>query len=100
MRMEVEFEDDDLDRLELDQRFDAGFPRGVVKAFRKRMQLIRAAPDERDFYGLRGLRFKQLKGKRKGEFSMRLNDQYRLTMRFRGKGRDKVVVMRAIEDYH
>ena len=100
MGMEVEFEDDDLDRLEVDQRFDAGFPRGIVKAFRKRMQLIRAAPDERDFYGLSGLRFEQLKGKRKGEFSMRLNDQYRLTMRFQGKGKDKVVVVRSIEDYH
>ena len=98
--MDVEFDDDDLDRLETDPNFDAGLARGLVKAFRKRMQTIRAAPDERDFHNLKGLRFEQLKGKRKGEYSMRLNDQYRLTLRFAGKSKDKIVIIIAIEDYH
>ncbi len=98
--MEVEFDDDDLDRLEVDPGYNAGLSPGVVKAFRKRMQTIRAAPDERDFYALRGIRFEKLKGSRKNEYSMRLNDQYRLILRFRGKGEDKVVVVTSVEDYH
>ncbi len=98
--MEVEFEDDDLDRLEVEPTYDAGLPPGVVKAFRKRMQMIRAAPDERDFYQLRGVRFEKLKGRRTHEYSMRLNDQYRLILRFKGKAENKVVVVSAVEDYH
>jgi proteic killer suppression protein len=45
--MEVEFADANLDRLEVDRRFTAGLPPEVVTAFRRRMQQIRAAPDER-----------------------------------------------------
>jgi len=48
--MEVRFDDDDdLDRLETDPAFTGGRPPAVVKAFRKVMQFIRAAADERDF---------------------------------------------------
>ena len=47
--MEVEFADPDLARLESDPAFSGGFEAAIVKAFRKRMQLIRAAIDERAF---------------------------------------------------
>lgn len=46
--METEFKNEDLDRLEIDAGFTAGFASEVVKAYRKRMQAIRAALDERD----------------------------------------------------
>lgn len=98
--MEVEFDDEDLDRLETDPRFAAGFAAAIVSAFRKRMQVIRSAPDERDFYALKALHFEKLKGKRSHQFSMRLNDQWRLILEFRGKGPNKKAVIVAIEDYH
>jgi proteic killer suppression protein len=50
--MDVSFQDPSLDRLETDPSFNAGFGDAVVKAFRKRMQQIRAASDERTFYAL------------------------------------------------
>ena len=43
--MEVEFDDDDLDRLETDAQFTAGFSQEVVRAYRKRMQQVRAFRD-------------------------------------------------------
>lgn len=98
--MEVEFDDDDLDRLETDARFSAGWPAGVVSTYRKRLQLIRSAPDERDFYQLKSLRFEKLKGNRAHQHSMRLNDQYRLIVQLKGKGADKVIRVVGIEDYH
>ena len=59
--MEVVFRDSSLDRLEVDAKFDAGFSRAVVKAFRKRMQYIRgAAPMERAFYEMKSLHFEKL----------------------------------------
>jgi proteic killer suppression protein len=98
--MEVEFEDDCLRRLEVDPGYDAGFGREIVKAFGKRMQLIRAAPDERDFYALKSLNFEKLQGDREGQHSMRLNQQWRLILRFSRHANGKVVVVISIVDYH
>jgi toxin HigB-1 len=98
--MEPEFADDDLRRLESDPTFDAGFGREVVKAFRKRMQIIRAAPDERDFYALKSLHFEQLDGERQGQHSMRLNKQWRLILKLVKRDSRKVVVINEITDYH
>lgn len=98
--MEVRFADACLDRLETDPREDCGFSEAVVTAFRKRIQMIRAAPDERVFYNLKSLRFEKLKGARSHQYSMRLNDQWRLIVELEGKGPDKAVVVVAIEDYH
>ena len=98
--MEVRFSEGHLDRLETDPRYDAGYPAAAVSAFRKRMQLIRAATDERAFYELRSLRFEKLKGSRSHQHSMRLNDQWRLVVEFEGKGAKKVLIVVAIEDYH
>lgn len=98
--MEVEFEDDDLDRLETDPRFTNRLSFDLVRAYRKVMQYIRAAADERDFYARKSLRFEKLEGDRDGERSMRLNDQYRLVVRLEGEAPTKVVVIIQIEDYH
>ena len=98
--MEPSFRDKRLDRLETDATYDAGFPSEVVTAFRKRLQQIRAAHDERVFYSLRSLRFEKLKGDRKHQYSVRLNDQWRLILEFKGYGSEKVVVIVGIEDYH
>ena len=98
--MEVEFSDDDLDRLEADRSFTAGWEVGVVKAYRKLMQAIRAAPDERDFYSLKSLRFERLQGKRSHQRSMRLNDKWRLIVELKGEAPSKTVRVIGIEDYH
>ena len=98
--MEVSFDDESLARLELDPSFTGGFSQSIVKAFRRRMQQIRAAPDERDFYALRSLHFEKLQGRRADQHSMRLNDQYRLILTFYGRGQNKVCRILEIDDYH
>jgi len=98
--MEVEFDDDELDRLETDPQFNAGFSQEIVRAYRMRMQQIRAALDERDFYHLKSLRFEKLKGDRDGQHSMRLNLQWRLIVELRGSKPCKVVAVIEIVDYH
>ncbi|MBI2767255.1 MAG: type II toxin-antitoxin system RelE/ParE family toxin [Chloroflexi bacterium] len=97
--MDVRFADPDLDRLETDAGFDAGWPRSVVKAYRKVMGWIWSAVDERDFYNLKGLHFEKLQG-RPGQHSMRLNDQYRLIVEFEGSGPARRVIIVEITDYH
>jgi toxin HigB-1 len=98
--MEVSFKDDNLDRLESDGSYDRGLSQVLVTAYRKRLQFIRNAPDERDFCALKSLRFKQLEGNRSQQHSMRLNDQYRLILELDGSGAEKTAVIVAIEDDH
>jgi toxin HigB-1 len=98
--MEVEFADDDLDRLEMELQFTAGFGREVVRGFRKAMQVIRAASDERDLYRLKGLHFEKLEGTRSHQRSIRINKQWRLILEIVGMAPNKKVRVMRIEDYH
>jgi proteic killer suppression protein len=98
--MEVEFDDEDLDRLETDPQFTAGLSQEIVRAYRKRMQQIRAFLDERDFYAAKALHFEKLKGNRDGQHSIRLNMQWRLILEVRGDHPYKVIGIVEIVDYH
>jgi proteic killer suppression protein len=98
--METEFKDKDLDRLETDTEFTAGYDRATVKAFRKRMQAIRAANDERDLYAVKGNHFEKLKGDRAHQRSLRLNDKWRLIVEIKSGNPKNTVVVVNIEDYH
>lgn len=100
LSMDVSFGDQSLDRLETDAAFSAGFGDSVVRAYRKRMQQIRAATDERTFYASRSIRFEKLSGDRQGQHSMRLNDQFRLIAELRGDAPKKTVHIAEIVDYH
>jgi toxin HigB-1 len=98
--VEIRFEDPKLDRLETDGTFDAGFAREIVRSYRKCLQIIRAAPDERVFYSLKSLHYEKLKGDRSHQRSMRLNKQWRLIIRLEGVAPEKLVAVINIEDYH
>ena len=98
--MEVEFADEDYERLEQDPQFTAGFSVAIVKAFRKRMWLIRQAMDERDLYQMKGQHFEKLKGDRSHQRSMKLNDQWRLVLELVEGNPGKKVRIVGIEDYH
>ena len=98
--MDVRFKDQKLDRLETDPTYDAGFAQAIVTAYRKVMQVIRAAPDERVFYNLKSLHFEKLKGNRSAQHSMRLNKQWRLIIELEGVTPNKLVAVISIEDYH
>lgn len=98
--MEIEFDDPAYDRLETDPAFTGGFALPLVKLYRRRIQLIRAVTDERAFYALTSLHFEKLKGDRQGQYSMRLNAQWRLILRLEQRSNGKVVAIVSIEDYH
>ena len=97
--MEVEFDDKGLEQLETDPRETGGYSAAVVKAFRKRMQMIRAAPDEREFYAMKSLHFEKMRSA-PNYHSMRLNAQFRLIIELKGESQLKTVVIVGIEDYH
>jgi proteic killer suppression protein len=98
--MEVQFSNDDLKRLEQEANFNGGFSRAIVRAFRKVLNFIRQAVDERDFRGMRSLNFEKLKGDRSHQYSMRLNEQWRLIIEIVPSAPKNVINIIAIEDYH
>lgn len=98
--METEFKNEDLDRLETDAEFAAGYEKAIVKAYRKRMQAIRAAVDERDLYAVKGNHFQKLKGDRSHQRSLRLNEKMRLIVEIKDGNPKKTVVVVNIENYH
>ncbi len=98
--MEVACPDEDLDRLEVDATFTAGYGPEIVRGYRKVMQAIRAAHDERDLYNSRGLRFEKLDGKRKHQHSLRINKQWRLIVELESEASQKRIRIVGIEDYH
>jgi proteic killer suppression protein len=98
--VDVEFASKELVQLEAEKDFKGGFPAGAVRGFRKVMQLIRAAMDERDFAAMRSLHFEKLKGNRSCEWSMRLNKQWRLILQIKEAKPKNVIRIIAIDDYH
>ena len=98
--MDVSFKDEALDQLEVDPSYTCGYPNGVVSAYRKRLQGIRSAQDERDLYAMTSWRFKKLKGKRTHQRSIMLNNQFRLILEIEASDERKRVWIIGIEDYH
>ena len=96
--MDIEFANADLDRLETDPKFTGGYGPEIIRGFRKAMQSIRAAHDERDLYASRGLGFEKLKGQRQHQCSARLNKQWRLILELTGPPKKVRVI--GVEDYH
>jgi proteic killer suppression protein len=72
----------------------------VIRAFRKKMQLLEAATDERDIRAYKALRLERLAGDRAGTSSIRINDQYRLILRFETDDDGRIVIVLELVDYH
>lgn len=98
--MEIIFENDSLKKLEEDVTYDADFERAVVRSYRMRIQFIRSAQDERDFYSMKSLHYEKLIGDLQGYYSMRLNKQWRLLLKIRKENSGNLVVVVSIRDYH
>ena len=96
--MLIRFAERELDRIETDKSYSGRHAVSIVHAYRRTLAIIRAADSEQVFYGLAGLRFEKLR-RRPGQYSMRLNLQWRLIIQFEGSN-PKTVVIVAIEDYH
>lgn len=98
--MNADHKDENLRKAEIDPAADCGLGEAVTNGFRKRMQSIRAALDERDFYAQKSLHFEKLKGDRDHQRSMRINDKWRLILEIVGEAPNKKVWIIGIEDYH
>jgi len=90
----------ELKQLAENVKYKTSWDTAIVKLYRKRIQQIVAAPDQRALRAFRSLRLEKLKGQRSGQYSLRLNDQWRLIVVFGEEAGEKVVHIVGIEDYH
>lgn len=98
--MEVEFGDGEMRRLAAERGYIGRWSVPVIKAYRKRVQAIMAAHDERDLRFPGGNHFEKLQPPRDHQHSMRLNDQWRLIMEIRRDKAKTIVRLVEIVDYH
>jgi proteic killer suppression protein len=100
MAFEIRFKNESLEKLQVENaKDDKAYPPGIGKRFRWTLGYIRSAISERDLYAMRGLGFEKLQGKREHQYSMKLNDQWRLILEMED-GNPRIVWVVAIEDYH
>jgi proteic killer suppression protein len=99
--VDLEFEDDDLRRLYVEPGFRLpSLGPDITSSFRRKVQLLAAAVDDRDIRAMRSLRMEKLVGDRAGQYSVRLNDQFRLIFRLMTGGKGRVVIIVEVVDYH
>ena len=98
--MNVTFGEQSLFDLESNPDAKCRFDSSIVRSFRKTMNFIRSAVDERDLYAWTGGRFESLKGDRSHQYSLRLNQQWRLIVELRKGELKNTVHIVEIVDYH
>lgn len=99
--MRIRFEDGDLERMHNDAGFRCRrFSSNIARAIRRLLALIEEVPDQRDLRQFKSLRLEKLKGNRAGQHSLRLNDQFRLIVRFEAMPHGQTCVVIEVVDYH
>jgi toxin HigB-1 len=83
-------------RAVFDGRAPKGFPSEIVAVARRKLRMLDAASVVADLKAPPGNRLEALKGDRSGQFSIRINDQFRICFRWQdGDAHDVEIV-----DYH
>ena len=72
------------------------FPVDLRRAARKKLAMLHAAKELRDLLSPPGNRLEKLKGDRKDQYSVRINNQWRIVFRFASGNAEDV----RVEDYH
>lgn len=89
------FDDPETERIWIGER-SRKLPSDIQQVARRKLRQIDGITQPAELRVPRNNRFEELKGNRKGTYSIRINDQWRITFRWRDGGADDV----RIEDYH
>jgi proteic killer suppression protein len=90
--MDIEFRDEKLALVETDRAAETKLSVSVINSLRKKLGIMRAAPDERTLRNWKSLHYEKMDGEEK---SIRLNDQYRLIFTLNTECRpNKAIVLR------
>ena len=91
--MQVIIRESALAQIDTEVAFTGGYPLAVVRAYRGRLQVLRAAPQEEAIQPLKSLR---LRLHQNGQHVMRVTDDWDLIVGFEASGDDRVAVVEAM----
>ena len=98
--MRFEFRDLGLEEVYFNPSATLGRGPAVDKGFRKVMNRISAALDERDLREFKGSHYEKLKGNRSHQHSLKITDQWRLIVERVKEGETTSLLVISVEDYH
>ncbi|MBA9083501.1 proteic killer suppression protein [Bartonella chomelii] len=80
----------------LEGKLPKGFPVALVRVAQRKLFMLDKAANLKDLRSPPGNRLEALKGDRRGQYSIRINDQFRICFEWRSNGAYKVEIV----DYH
>ncbi len=99
--MEVQYGDDHLRKLATDNSYNPkGISQELIRGYVRRVNQLNAVVDERGLRAIGSLHFEKLKGARDHQYSIKINDQWRVILEFDDSTTPKTVIVIGIEDYH
>ena len=98
--MQIEYKNKDLAVLETEKAAETRLPISVITAFRKRLVVLRAAPDERTMRNWKSLHYEKLSGDREGQRSIRLNEKWRIVFELDSGTTPATLRILEVVDYH
>ena len=99
--MQVVFDDGNLEDIETANAGTTKLPVAVIKSARKKLRVLRDAPNELTLRNWKSLHYEKLKGDKHGFKSIRLNKQYRMVLSVENdQSGNPVATIFTIEDYH
>jgi toxin HigB-1 len=98
--MDVRFSDPRLATVETADAAKTRLPVAVIKSVRRKLTVMRAAPDERTLRDWKSLHYEKLQGDMSGLRSIRVNDQYRLVFVLDTSTHPNTITVTSVEDYH
>ncbi len=76
------------------------FGREIITQYKKKIEILIGITNLSQLKQFRGLNFEYLKGNRKGECSIRLNDQYRLIFEMKEEGKIEIILVNEISKHY
>ena len=98
--MIVTFRKKEHAKIETEEAPQLKLPLSVIRATRKKLTLLKAAPDERTLRNWKSFHYEKLKGEKKGLKSIKINDQWRMVFALNNNTNPPTVSIIDIEDYH
>lgn len=98
--MDVFFSDPKVAAIEAADASQTKLPIPVIKSARRKLTVLRAAPDERTLRDWKSLHYEKLQGDMEGYRSIRVNDKYRMVFSIDTTTQPNAVTIISVEDYH
>ncbi|WP_075190503.1 type II toxin-antitoxin system RelE/ParE family toxin [Maricaulis sp. W15] len=98
--MNVVFSDKSLADIETDQAGSTCLPVSVIQSARKKLTILRAAPNEQSLESWKSLNYERPDEKPDGRRFVRLSDRFRMPFTLDERTKPLTVTILSIEDYY